>query len=81
MPRIEIDAVTPGRFDVKDRHIDSFRLLLTRELIGDAEAIEVRWRGRRFKLPVKPSTEVFLRDFVERFDRTFLPIAEVVLKK
>ena len=31
--------------------------------------------GRRKKVPLKPSVRVLLEDFVERFDRQFLPVA------
>lgn len=80
LPRIEVRAgKKPGEFDVEDRHIRSFRLLLTPELMGKQETVIVRWRGHTLEKPFEPSAEVFLRDFVERFDRTFLPIAEVRL--
>ena len=39
--------------------------------------VEIRFNGRRYKRKAMPSKKVLLLEFAERFDRTFLPIAEV----
>lgn len=80
LPRLEVCCTGPGQFTAKDRDIDSFRLLLSKEMIGEQGKVSVRWRGRTIRQSVVLSPEVFLREFVERFDRTFLPVAEVLLK-
>ena len=79
LPRIEASMSEPGIFEVKDRHITSFRLLLSEDMLGTKKTVVVRWRGRTLHKPIVRSAEVFLREFVERFDRTFSPIAEVRL--
>lgn len=80
LPRLEVRRSGPGQFTVKDREIASFRLLLSKKMLGEQAKVAVRWRGRTIRRPVVFSPEVFLREFVERFDRTFLPVAEVILK-
>ena len=39
--------------------------------------VEVKWKGKLRKKPVTQSKKVLLEEFVERFDRTFLPVAEI----
>ncbi len=80
LPRIEARRTGPGQFTVKARDIAAFRLLLSKEMLGDQVKVAVSWRGRTIRRSVVFSPEVFLREFVERFDRTFLPVAEVILK-
>jgi poly(3-hydroxybutyrate) depolymerase len=80
LPRIEASMTAPGLFAVKDRHITSFRLLLSQDMIGKQQTVVVRWRGRTIRQRATPSAEIFLREFVERFDRTFLPVVEVRVK-
>jgi poly(3-hydroxybutyrate) depolymerase len=81
LPRLQVTMSAPGEFDVEDRHIESFRLLLSEDRIGEKGKVTVRWRGHVIKMQAEPSARVFLREFVERFDRTFSPIAEVRLPK
>ncbi|MEZ5965501.1 MAG: hypothetical protein R3F56_16830 [Planctomycetota bacterium] len=76
-PWLRIEARGGGRFDVRDRHVHQLRILLTETTRRDA--IEIKWRGETLRKPAPESAAVLLREFVERFDRTFLPIAEVVL--
>ena len=56
-----------------------FRLLLTADMCGPDGAVEVQWAGKVHKRKAAPSSTVLLREFVERLDRTFLPVAEVTV--
>ena len=81
LPRIEVRWDGAGLFDVDDRHVHAFRLLLPATMLGEPmrTQIEVHWRGHSLRKPIEPDAAVLLHDFVERFDRTQLPIAEVRL--
>ena len=69
----------PGRFAIEDRGIERFRLLLTADRIDPGGKVVVEWRGHRIEKAAAPAVRPFLVEFAERFDRTFLPTAEVVL--
>jgi hypothetical protein len=79
LPRLEARMTAPGRFEVDDRGIERFRLLLTEAMLDVRGKVTVAWRGHVLEKPAAPSAAAFLLEFVERFDRTFLPIASVVL--
>ena len=55
------------------------RILLTEEMFIPGSAVQVKWRGKTVKKAAVKNKRVLLLEFVERFDRTFLPIAEVRL--
>ena len=74
--RLEVEMVEPGVFLAKSTHVGSFRLLLGAEMFDPARPVSLTWNGRAKKRRLKPSKRVLLRDFAERFDRTFLPVAE-----
>ncbi|MEZ6036127.1 MAG: hypothetical protein R3F29_01515 [Planctomycetota bacterium] len=76
-PWLCVEARGGGRFEVRDRHVHQLRILLTEETRRDT--VEIKWRGTTLKKPAPEHVAVLLREFVERFDRTFLPVAEVVL--
>lgn len=67
----------PGLFTLESSGVSKARLLLTREMFVPGGAVEVQWNGKLRKKPAEPSKEVLLLDFVERFDRTFLPVVEI----
>jgi poly(3-hydroxybutyrate) depolymerase len=77
-PRLQASMTAPGRFEVEDRGIERFRLLLTGAMVGGGTVV-VKWRGHVLEKPAVPATITFLLEFAERFDRTFLPTAAVVL--
>jgi dienelactone hydrolase len=77
--RLRVQMRAPGSFVADSRGVRKFRLLLAAEMLGKDGAVEVRWLGRTIKKKAAPDARVLLREFVERFDRTFLPVAEVVL--
>jgi poly(3-hydroxybutyrate) depolymerase len=75
--RLEVTFDGPGRFTAKTTLVQRFRLLLSREMVAAGAPVEVTVNGKAAKYAVTPSKLVLLREFVERFDRTFLPVAEV----
>jgi len=75
--RLEARITGKGQFVVKSERVKKFRLLLTSGMFDPAEPVVVTWNGRKRRVRVKPSTRVLLEDFAERFDRSFLPVAEV----
>jgi len=77
--RLEVTREGPGRFLAKGREVKSFRLLLAEGMFDPARPVEVVFNGRVVRKAVQPSSRVLLREFVERFDRTFLPVAEIVV--
>lgn len=77
--RLEARFVEPGRFEVTSEGVERFRLLLEPEVFEPGERVVVKIRGRRERSEPQASAEVLLREFAERFDRRFLPVAEVVI--
>ena len=51
----------------------------TANMLGDDPFVRVRFGSRRVKKRVEHSKQLLLREFAERFDRTFLPTVEVVV--
>ncbi len=70
-----------GRYEAEaDRGVESFRMLLPERSLRGTKSLEVLFNGKRLRPRPKPSAEVLLVEFAERFDRRFLPVAEVVVK-
>ncbi len=75
---LEIERTETGRFVATEKRVRKFRLLLDRTMLDAAgDEITVVFNGKWYKKTPRPSVRVLLEEFVERFDRTFLPIAEV----
>ena len=79
--RLEVRMDEPGHFTAAGTGVTGFRLLLTEAMLGPKRQVEVDFRGKTTKLRATPSARVLLREFAERFDRTFLPTAEVQVGK
>ncbi len=77
--RLEATRSAPGRFEVRSRGVARFRLLLAEGSFDPAQPLQVLWNGRSVAKRVTPSKAVLLADVVERFDRRFLPVAELVV--
>ncbi|MDJ0974036.1 MAG: hypothetical protein QNJ98_06215 [Planctomycetota bacterium] len=75
--RLEARYKGRGVFELKADDVRRIRMLLTREMIGEGGRVDVKWNKRRIKRTVKPDLQVLLIEFAERFDRTFLPVAEI----
>lgn len=78
--RLAVDDKGQGRFTAQGKLVKAFALSLTAAQIGKNGAVEVRWQNRTQKFQATPHAAVLLRDFVERFDRTFLPVARVEVR-
>lgn len=77
--RLEVKRKAPGRFEAKGTGVASFSLRLQPEDLSRKGDIRVKFdKSRTYE--VTPSARVLLLEFVERFDRTFLPVAEVFVR-
>lgn len=77
--RLSVRRVEKGHFEARGKGIKKFRLLLTTEDFDPDERVEVIVDGRRKRKKVAASKLTLLGEFAARFDRTFLPVAEVAL--
>ena len=77
--RVAIKQLAKGRFAADGSGITKLTLLLSAEQLGKGGKVEVRLANKPVKKVAKPSVEVLLVDFVERFDRARLPVARVDL--
>jgi dienelactone hydrolase len=76
--RLEARMEARGRFVVETSGVRKFRLLLDATMFEAGQPVELTVDGRRRKRKVKLDKALLLREFAERFDRTFLPVAQVV---
>lgn len=79
--RVVAEDKGQGRFHADGRLVSAFAFLLTAAQLGKDGAVEIRLQGqsKAVKKKVPMETSVLLREFVERFDRTFLPVARVTV--
>ena len=70
-----------GNFVIQAEGVSRCSLLLSADWLSQGNRIEVEVNGKSIKLKLKASKKVLLQDFVERFDRTFLPVAEAKIMK
>lgn len=75
--KLELEMVAPGEFSAKGTGVVKFRLLLTEGMFDSKKSVVVNFNGKSKNYPVKPDKKILLQDFVDRFDRTILPIAEI----
>jgi dienelactone hydrolase len=75
--RLQVDDKGGGRFIADGKLVTAFTLWLEPEQLGKDGAVEVRWQNKPVKKVGKAEVAVLLGEFVERFDRTFLPVAKV----
>ncbi len=75
--RLEVRMTAPGRFTATGEHVLGFRLLLAKSMFDPAKPVQVLFAGKLVEKKVVPDAKVLLGEFVERFDRSFLPIAVV----
>ncbi|MBI5363031.1 MAG: hypothetical protein HZA53_07610 [Planctomycetes bacterium] len=75
--RLEVTWTAPGAFTAKSTLVTSFRLHLPRELFDPAKPVVVTWNGKKYERRAHADARVLLQEFVERFDRSFLPVAVV----
>jgi len=77
--RLEVKRRAPGRFEARGQGVESFSLRLRPEDLSRKGDVRVKFKKSR-TYDVDPSPLVLLLEFVERFDRTFLPVAEVFVR-
>jgi pimeloyl-ACP methyl ester carboxylesterase len=77
--RLEVRCTAPGKFEAEGGGVERFRLLLDASLIAEGKPVEVAWQGKVVSRPARADRHVLLEEFVERFDRTFLPTVEVTV--
>ncbi|HEX5051898.1 MAG TPA: hypothetical protein VFZ65_09015 [Planctomycetota bacterium] len=77
--RLVVQDKGGGHFLADGRGVKGFELSLTAAQLGKDGAVDVRWLNRTVRKKVAPEVAVLLREFVERFDRTFLPVASLVV--
>ena len=78
--RVEARFVEPGQLRFKSVGARRVRLLLPESWLPEKGKLRVHDGRRKRSVAVERSARVLLDEFVERFDRRFLPVAEVVLK-
>jgi predicted esterase len=77
--RLEVAMEAPGVFLAKSRGVRRFRLLLARGMFDPTRPVTVTWNGKTRSKRIQESKRVLLLDFAERFDRRYLPVAEISL--
>jgi len=75
--RAEATRLGGNRFEVNSARVKRLRLLLTADMFDPAQPVRLTWNGKPVTRTLRRSKAVLLREFAERFDRTFLPVAEV----
>jgi dienelactone hydrolase len=78
--RLAVTDKGRGQFVAEGKHVVGFTLWLGQDQLGKEGAVEVRWQGRTTKGKAAPDAAVLVRDFVERFDRTRLPVARMLVQ-
>lgn len=74
--RLEVERKAPGRFETRASGVESLSLLLLPEDLPDKGPVRVKF-SKSHRIEAHPDPRVLLEEFIERFDRTFLPVAEV----
>ncbi|MHC4823695.1 MAG: hypothetical protein ACYTEP_06720 [Planctomycetota bacterium] len=69
-----------GTFHLDLQGVSKVALMLPSAWIPEDKKVEVTVGQKTRSLKAKPSKRVLLQDFVERFDRTFLPVATIPIK-
>ena len=76
--RLEAKFAGPGKFTLSGTGVAGFRLLLTQETLGPKNTLGLKWQGKLLAPRVAAIDKaIALADFAERFDRTWIPVAEV----
>ncbi|MEM7307423.1 MAG: hypothetical protein AAF682_12170 [Planctomycetota bacterium] len=70
---------SPSRVKLKGDRVKRARVLFSEETLPAKRDALVQWNRKTIRKRVERETEVLLVEFVERFDRTFLPVFEVTV--
>ncbi|MDH3592197.1 MAG: alpha/beta hydrolase fold domain-containing protein [Planctomycetota bacterium] len=76
--RLEVERTPDGGFRAKTAHVRKFRVLLVEGWLP-AKAVVCSVNGKTSKRGARRSKAVLAVEFAERFDRAFLPVAELRL--
>lgn len=77
--RLEVRRQDGNVFQAVTYRVKKFRLLLADGMYDPDERITVVWNGKTITKQPPLSKRVLVQDFAERFDRTYLPVAEVTI--
>lgn len=77
--RLQVTRAGGNRFDAEGTRVRALRLRLSLDMFDPSQPVEVRFAGRTHRRRLAPSALVLLTEFAERFDRTFLPVAEMTI--
>jgi dienelactone hydrolase len=75
--RLEVQRASPGRFTAKSDGVKRFRVLLTSDDFDPAADTQLAWNGAKVTKRLRANPTTLLEEFAERFDRTYLPVAEL----
>jgi Putative esterase len=79
--RLAVNMSGVNAFEAKsERGIKRFRLLLPQRAFVEGEPLTVTWNRKKVRRRPKGDKELLLVEFAERFDRSFLPVAQVEIK-
>jgi dienelactone hydrolase len=78
--RLEVRRAGANEFEARGDSVKEFRLLLTTADFDRTQDVVVQFNGGKKKKRLRPSAHVLLSEFCERFDRTFLPVAELEVR-
>ena len=75
--RLDARREGTGKFTLVGSGVAGFRLLLTQEMLGPKNSLSLRWQSKLIApKAVAIDKAVALLDFAERFDRTWIPVAQ-----
>lgn len=76
--RVELTR-SPGKVELSAKGVSRMTLWITAGMIGADGWLEVSGGKKERRIRPKPNKRTLLLDFVERFDRRFLPLAELTV--
>lgn len=75
--RLEVKRTGVGKFAATGERVAGFRLLLSASMFDPAKPVQVLFGGKLVEKKAKPDARVLLETFVERLDKSFLPVAAI----
>jgi dienelactone hydrolase len=75
--RLDIERASPGHFSAKSEGVKRFRVLLASDDFDVKTDVQLAWNGAKVNKRLRANPTTLLEEFAERFDRTFLPVADL----
>jgi len=75
--RLAVQRASAGHFTAKSEGVKRFRVLLTSDDFDPKSDTQLAWNGATINKRLRANPTTLLEDFAERFDRTYLPAAEI----